>query len=232
MRILTILSFVLVFISGFLLGYEAAISSPSSHITIYAVAVDDTGKGYVVPIDAYIRPGFGKIFISVEPKSDTDLQSSAEVAVYVAQVLSGVPLGLRDILFEMRAPATIVGGPSAGVPLTMAAYALLTGKTPREDVLSTGVVYSDGSVGEVGGLLEKLHAAAEWGAKVFLIPKGQRYVTISKPITEREIPFPGVVVVRIYYKNEVVDLVKEGERLGVKVVEIEHVSDAIPYYFG
>ena len=229
--VIIIFAFILSFLGGFFLGihYTMTFSYPSA--TVNAVAVTSDGGGALVTITARLSPGFGRVFVSVIPKTELDTQESAEIAAYVAQRIAGTPLGFRDILFEIRANTYIVEGPSAGAAMTIAAYAVLTGKKPAKDVVITGAIRPDGTIGPVGGLPEKLRAAAEHGIKYFLIPKGERYYEYVEPQKKVYEPVPGVVVVRKTYVRRVIDLYELGKKLGVQVIEVSNIEDALPYFF-
>lgn len=70
---------------------------------------------------------------------------------------------------------TRIGGPSAGLMVALTIYDLLD----EEDLLAgrlvmgTGTVDADGRVGAVGGVPEKMRAAADAGADVVLVPTSQ-----------------------------------------------------------
>lgn len=65
-----------------------------------------------------------------------------------------------------------VGGPSAGLAFTLALLDRLTpgDLTGGTKVAVTGTIELDGSVGPVGGVVQKTEAAISEGAKVFLVP--------------------------------------------------------------
>ena len=68
----------------------------------------------------------------------------------------------------------VVDGPSAGLPMTVAAYSAMTKKPANQNVYSTGEISPDGTVGTVGAIYEKSFAAAQNGAKVILLPAVRR----------------------------------------------------------
>jgi Lon-like protease len=75
--------------------------------------------------------------------------------------------------FEVRlAPDTRIGGPSAGMMVAITVYDLLS----EEDLLAgrtvvgTGTIDANGQVGPVGGVREKMRAAAAYGADLVLVP--------------------------------------------------------------
>jgi len=65
-----------------------------------------------------------------------------------------------------------IGGPSAGLVLSLAIYDKLTPGSLVGDVpiAGTGTISPDGQVGPIGGIQQKIRAASEAGAKVFLVP--------------------------------------------------------------
>lgn len=65
-----------------------------------------------------------------------------------------------------------VGGPSAGLMFTLQMYTMASGHDLRagREIAGTGAVTLEGQVTRVGGIAEKVYAAAKGGAKVFLVP--------------------------------------------------------------
>jgi len=235
MRLLNCIALVLIyflaFISGFLFGAHYVESVSGNRAMVYAAAVVSGGGGALAEVWAEVRPGTGRVFLTVNPRAELDTQESAKVAAQVASRLAGRPLLFQDIAFTINAPSAIVGGPSAGAAMAVAAYGALVDRQPRTDVVITGELFPDGSIGPVGGLVEKLEACAEKGIRVFLIPAGERYVRVAKPVTKKLTPLPGVVVVERSVRWETVDLYELGREKGVDVVEVSSVSEALPYFF-
>lgn len=65
-----------------------------------------------------------------------------------------------------------IGGPSAGLIFSLAVYDTLTpgALTGGAAVSGTGTIAQDGSVGPIGGIQQKIVAAADSGAEIFLVP--------------------------------------------------------------
>ncbi|MBQ0931996.1 endopeptidase La [Ideonella sp. 4Y16] len=87
-------------------------------------------------------------------------------------------LGIKDELFEKRdvhihVPdgATPKDGPSAGIAMTTAFVSALTGIPVKAHVAMTGEITLRGEVTAIGGLKEKLLAAARGGIKLVMIPE-------------------------------------------------------------
>ena len=79
-----------------------------------------------------------------------------------------------DIHVHVPAGATPKDGPSAGVAMTMALVSLLTGRPVRHDTAMTGEVSLRGLVMPVGGIKEKVLAAAAAGLTRVLLPARNR----------------------------------------------------------
>ena len=74
----------------------------------------------------------------------------------------------------MPAGATPKDGPSAGVAMFMALVSLLTGRTVRSDTAMTGEISLRGLVLPVGGIKEKVVAAAAAGLTRVMLPARNR----------------------------------------------------------
>ncbi len=76
---------------------------------------------------------------------------------------------------DVRVDTGRIGGPSAGLAMTLS---ILDRLTPGEltggvPVAATGTIESDGSVGDVGGVAQKTAGVKAAGAKLFLVPPGE-----------------------------------------------------------
>ncbi|MFN2543633.1 MAG: PDZ domain-containing protein [Actinomycetota bacterium] len=76
--------------------------------------------------------------------------------------------------FDITISSGDIGGPSAGLMWALGLYDLLTpgDLTGGRTVAGTGVIEPRGEVGPIGGVGDKIAAAAAAGADVFLVPKG------------------------------------------------------------
>jgi PDZ domain-containing protein len=75
--------------------------------------------------------------------------------------------------FGVQISSGDVGGPSAGLMWALGLYDLLTpGDLTRGKVIAgTGTIDTQGNVGPIGGIQDKVVAAERAGAQVFLVPR-------------------------------------------------------------
>jgi len=203
------------------------LSPKEASIRAVAVTSGNNPQGVVINISVVVTEGDGKVYISTSPYTEIDMQGSAEVAAMTACDLIGEDFNKYDFFFTIKADAPIVGGPSAGGVMTIAVISALKDLEIRSDVFMTGMIYPDGFIGPVGGIPYKLQAAKEHGAEIFLIPRGQKVVYVQETKEEREGPF-----IFIHQEAKPVNLVELGQKLGVEVLEVETVEDALRYYTG
>ncbi|SEF84086.1 PDZ domain-containing protein [Thermomonospora echinospora] len=162
------------------------------------VLVDSVQKG--MPADGVLRPGDeivavdGKKVSGVEAVTQemgsrkpgdkvalTVLRGGKQQDVTVTTVASpdgkralvGVILG-QDYRFPFKVTINVgdVGGPSAGLMFSLAIVDKLTpgSMTGGKFIAGTGTITPEGEVGPIGGIQQKMIAAREAGATVFLTP--------------------------------------------------------------
>lgn len=150
------------------------------------VAVSSDGEGVLAELTVDAMPGKGRVLVDTETLVGFDFQYADRVAVKVASNIAGIALdddsvGVKnmDIHFlvssktEEEVEIQTVDGPSAGATTTVLTYAALENKTVRDDVVMTGTIREDESIGVVGGVAAKAMAAEEAGKNLFLVPNGQ-----------------------------------------------------------
>ncbi len=198
-----------------------------SSAEISLAAVDQEGNGVITPLVVEIKPGDGKILTNIEKLLFwIDTQQSIQIAKDVARDVTNLNVDNYDLIYTIKSEATLVGGPSAGASLTVATIAALEKKDVKKDVMMTGTIQPDGTIGEVGGILEKAKAAKELGASLFLVPKGQGTQTYLKP-EESCIKRAGFIFCTTKFKEITVNI---GEDVGIEVIEVEDVNDALEHF--
>ena len=106
------------------------------------------------------------------------MQESAQAALSYVRARApgwGVPVDFfetHDLHLHVPAGAIPKDGPSAGVTMAVALASLVTGRPCRRAVAMTGEMTLRGRVLAIGGLREKLLAAARAGVNLVCIPQG------------------------------------------------------------
>jgi len=137
------------------------------------------GPDLVAAIQA-LEPG-ADLMVTVERPTDAGEPTNLEISVTLqdnegqAQLGVGVTtaLDLVDLPFDVDISTTSVGGPSAGLALTLATLDLLSDGelTGGIDVATTGTIDIFGNVGPIGGAAQKAHAVRRAGIGLFLVPE-------------------------------------------------------------
>ncbi len=141
-----------------------------------ALAVDINDVGHVIPLEVILRNGSGELLLNVaNVLLDPTLQTSAQTAVHVARDVTRKNLADKDVIINIQSPVQqlIISGGSGGSAMTLATIAAIQGKTPRKDVLITGTINDDHTIGQIGAARAKGLAARDAGAVIFLVPVGQ-----------------------------------------------------------
>jgi ATP-dependent Lon protease len=140
---------------------------------VTGLAWTDVG-GELLTIEGVMMPGKGKMTVTGNLR-DVMKESISAAASYVRS--RAVAFGIEPPLFDRRdihvhvpEGATPKDGPSAGVAMATAIVSVMTGIPVRKDVAMTGEITLRGRVLPIGGLKEKLLAAARGGIKTVLIP--------------------------------------------------------------
>jgi ATP-dependent Lon protease len=130
--------------------------------------------GEVLHIEAQIMAGKGNLILTGQLGDVMKESAQAALSFARAQALS---LGLRSDFFADReihihVPAGGVpkDGPSAGITMACVLVSLMSGISLRRDVAMTGELTLRGRVLPIGGLKEKLLAAARAGIRLAIVP--------------------------------------------------------------
>src|SRR5204863_10040704 len=130
--------------------------------------------GEVLHIEAQIMAGKGNLILTGQLGEVMKESAQAALSFARAQALS---LGLRSDFFADReihihVPAGGVpkDGPSAGITMACVLVSLIAGVPLRRDVAMTGELTLRGRVLPVGGIKEKLLAAARAGIRLAIVP--------------------------------------------------------------
>lgn len=198
-------------------------------VSVPLVADKSTGdgeEGILLRAEVIVTNGTGHVFVDTNPYTQVDLQGSARIAAMVASDVLGIDEKSYDFYYIIDISSPIIGGPSAGGALTVATVAAINKWPLKSDVVMTGMINPDESIGPVGGIPFKLEAAAEKNATLFLIPEGQSTVTVTKTNTSSG----GSII--ITNTEETVDVVELGKKLNVTVKEVSTIQDVVREFTG
>ncbi|MBM3648831.1 MAG: endopeptidase La [Alphaproteobacteria bacterium] len=130
--------------------------------------------GDILFIEATRTPGNGRLLLTGQ--LGEVMRESAQAALSLVKSMAAtfeIDAGLfekSDIHVHVPAGATPKDGPSAGVAMFMALTSLLAGRTVRSDTAMTGEISLRGLVLPVGGIKEKVVAAAGAGITRVMLP--------------------------------------------------------------
>ncbi len=141
--------------------------------------------GDIMFIEAIQMPGKGQITLTGQ-LGDV-MKESAQAAWSLLRARAGalgIPLEAftqSDVHLHLPAGAVPKDGPSAGIAIAAALASLLCRRPSRHDVAMTGELTLRGRVLPIGGLKEKLTAAARAGVKTVLVPARNQSDLVEVP---------------------------------------------------
>jgi Lon-like ATP-dependent protease len=136
-------------------------------VEVSAIPVE-SGKGKVITTGVVDEEEMGQSGRTIRRKSMA--RGSVENVLTVVKKFLGVNPENFDI--HINFPGGVpIDGPSAGITLATAIYSALTGQVIDNEVAMTGEISIRGGVMPVGGVIPKIAAAKEAGAKRVIIPK-------------------------------------------------------------
>src|SRR6266566_1951106 len=141
--------------------------------------------GDIMFIEAIQMPGKGQITLTGQLGDVMKESAQAAWSLLRARAGSlGIPLDAftqTDVHLHLPAGAVPKDGPSAGIAIATALASLLCRRPSRHDVAMTGELTLRGRILPIGGLKEKLTAAARAGVKTVLVPARNRSDIVDVP---------------------------------------------------
>ncbi|HET9984940.1 MAG TPA: endopeptidase La [Longimicrobiales bacterium] len=149
-----------------------------------------TAGGQILFVEAVGMPGSGEIHLTGH-LGDVMRESAKAALSFLrshAEELRIPPERFRDrdVHIHVPAGATPKDGPSAGVAMAVALASLFTGRAVKCSVAMTGEITLRGHVLPVGGVKEKLLAAARAGVQAVLLPRRNEADLAELPDEVRE----------------------------------------------
>jgi predicted S18 family serine protease len=201
--------------------------SGSRSVEMSIPAVDSDGNGVIGQLITTVRPGTGQVLVNVNDVfAQFDTQQSARTAAKAAADYTKIDFNDLDVIYDIRVNATVIEGPSAGGAMAVSTALAAENMAASKSVVMTGTINSDGTIGPVGGILEKASAAKDNGATTFLVPQGQS--TDSTPTRTRTCStYNGYQVCQIKYVSADVNV---GSSLNLTVNEVGTIGDAVKIF--
>jgi uncharacterized protein len=185
------------------------------HMKLLAVTETlDGSNGSVADLTLEIRPGNGKVFVDTFPLTKFDTQISMRFAKQIACNFLDVDCSGYDFSYTIKAESGIIGGPSAGAAASTLTALMLKNIEFDERVAVTGTINSGGVIGPVGGLKEKISAAARDNITTVLISTGQMFATEDGE------------------DNITTDLIAFGKEINITVIEVASLDEAAYHFSG
>ncbi len=203
------------------------------------LAIDNEGKGVTPLLVTEIRPGSGLVLVNVnDVLAEVDAQYSARLAKQVTENIAGVTLNQTDVIFNIITHANFVGGQSAGSAMALSLLSLVEDANVNKSVMITGAIDANGTILEVGEVYKKSLAAKKAGAAMLLVPVNGSsnlvdYEKIRKcgTITEKGFineSYVGKNYCETRFHERKINI---GTEIGLKVIEVANISEAMKYYF-
>ncbi len=202
----------------------------STFASVGVPAVDEEGNGVVTMLNVQVSPnGSGRVLTDIDKLFFwVDTQNSIRTATKVAQEVTKKDISKYDIVYTVRANASVIEGGSAGAALTIATIAALENKTLNKSVMLTGTINEDGTIGPIGEVFAKAVAAKDVGSKLFLVPDGQGSTRVYRP--QKNCYKEGYLeICETKTTSEKVFISKD---VGIEVKEVKTIQDAVKYFLG
>ncbi|MCL5101860.1 MAG: hypothetical protein M1544_00685 [Candidatus Marsarchaeota archaeon] len=189
----------------------AGISSASfvGSASIHAPAVIlQTNNGTLTTIKLDVTTGNGAINITGPASVAESTLNSSEAAAQVASSYLGLNYKDYNFHYEIFDGGANVSGPSAGTAMTLLALSSLSHKPLLSNFTVTGVINYNGTIGEIGGVYDKIGAAKSHNISFIMVPYAGN----------------GSLETEIYYLAS--------KYYGIPVIPIMNISEAFSYATG
>lgn len=189
------------------LGHPEFVSETAEKITEFGIAMGLAWTpvgGEILFIEATRMPGKGGLILTGS-LGDVMKESAQTALSYIRSQSRLLNVDLKDfdkfdIHIHVPAGATPKDGPSAGSTISVALVSLLTRKLVRSDLAMTGEISLRGRVLRVGGIKEKVLAAARAGLKNVALPEANRNDWMDVPEEVRK-------TMKVHFVKDIAQLV-------------------------
>lgn len=176
------------------LGLAKFVSEEAERITELGIAIGLAWTpvgGEILFIEATRMPGKGNLILTGS-LGDVMKESAQTALSFLRSQAKNLKIdpeefSKNDIHVHVPAGATPKDGPSAGVTIVAALASLLTRRMVRSNLAMTGEISLRGRVLRVGGIKEKVLAAARSGVKEVILPEQNKndWMEVPKEVREK-----------------------------------------------
>jgi len=156
-------------------------------VEYFAIGILDEGVGEVISLRVTLAGEENSVSVDLSYVTyGENIQKSVRDAVAAVAFLENKKSLGVGVQIRVGSPEEIarVDGPSAGASMAIAIFAHLHDKQIDNGVLITGAIRPNATIGWVGSVEEKTIAARDWGARLLLVPRGQRVAVDGIEIAE------------------------------------------------
>jgi len=179
--------------------------------TIHAPAVIlQTNNGTLTIIKLNVTTGTGIVNITGPLSVGQSTINSSEAAAIVASSKLGLNYKNYNFHYQINDNFANVSGPSAGTAMTLLALSALSHKSLLDNFTVTGVINYNGTIGEIGGVYDKIEAAKARGMSFIMVPfagnnslETEIYYLASRYFGMRVIPINNVSQAFLYATGSV-----------------------------
>src|SRR6184192_2487611 len=190
------------------LGQPRFISETAEKIIEFGIAMGLAWTpvgGEILFIEATRMPGKGKLLLTGS-LGDVMKESAQTALSYLRSQAKSLELEMGDfekydLHVHVPAGATPKDGPSAGATIVVALASLLTKRLVRSDLAMTGEISLRGRILRVGGIKEKVLAAARSGVKQVILPEENRSDWMEVPQEVRS-------KMKVHFARHISDLIR------------------------
>ena len=104
-----------------------------------------------------------------------------------------------------------INGPSAGAVSCLAILSAIDGLSLPDDFAMTGTIFPDGTIGDVGGIVEKIIAAAKAGKKRIFVPGYRRMIEDAS--------------------GKLIDIINLAEKLNIAIFPVGNIEEAFAFIY-
>ncbi|MEM3883712.1 MAG: S16 family serine protease [Methanothrix sp.] len=183
----------------------------AGNATIHAPAVIlQTNNGTLTIIKLNVTTGTGIVNITGPLSVGQSTINSSEAAAIVASSKLGLNYKNYNFHYQINDNFANVSGPSAGTAMTLLALSALSHKSLLDNFTVTGVINYNGTIGEIGGVYDKIEAAKARGMSFIMVPfagnnslETEIYYLASRYFGMRVIPINNVSQAFLYATGSV-----------------------------